>query len=376
MPSFDTVLDPDLVEVKNAVDQAGKEIGTRFDFKGSSSKAELKDKEITLYADNEFQLGQVLDILLAKLTKRNVDARFLDRDAKIEKIGGDKVKQLLVVRSGIDAETAKKLQTTVKQSKIKVQASIQGDTVRVVGAKRDDLQAAMALIRKEIADQPLSFNNFAIEPMKRLAAAAVVVFCAFPATGQTVSMAGSLGSNALLVVDGKPRTVAVGATVDGIRLVSVTGTEAVVEVKGKRLLLRFGDAQVNLGGKASEGGGKQIVLTAQSGGHFQANGAINGQSVRFMVDTGATMVSMDKYEAERLGIDYKNGKRGMTRTANGDVPFYTAKLATVRIGDVLVYNVDAVVLPAPMPYILLGNSFLTRFQMKRENDVMTLDLRY
>ena len=97
MPSFDTVLDPDLVEVRNAVDQAGKEIGTRFDFKGSSSKVELKDKEITLYADNEFQLGQVLDILIAKLTKRNVDARFLDRDAKIEKIGGDKVKQLLVV---------------------------------------------------------------------------------------------------------------------------------------------------------------------------------------------------------------------------------------------------------------------------------------
>jgi cyclic-di-GMP-binding protein len=160
MPSFDTVLDPDLVEVRNAVDQAGKEIGTRFDFKGSSSKVELKDKEITLFADNEFQLGQVLDILIAKLTKRNVDARFLDRDAKIEKIGGDKVKQLLVVRSGIDAETAKKLQTAIKQSKLKVQASIQGDTVRVAGAKRDDLQAAMALIRKEIADQPLSFNNF------------------------------------------------------------------------------------------------------------------------------------------------------------------------------------------------------------------------
>ena len=160
MPSFDTVLDPDLVEVKNAVDQAGKEIGTRFDFKGSSSKVELKDKEITLYADNEFQLGQVLDILIAKLSKRNVDARFLDRDAKIEKIGGDKVRQLVVVKSGIDSETAKKLQTLVKQSKLKVQASIQGDTVRVSGGKRDDLQAAIALIRKEIVDHPLSFTNF------------------------------------------------------------------------------------------------------------------------------------------------------------------------------------------------------------------------
>ena len=212
--------------------------------------------------------------------------------------------------------------------------------------------------------------------MKRLVAVLVAVVCAGGAAAQTVSMGGSLGSNALLVIDGKPRNVAVGATVDGIRVVSVTSNEAVVELKGKRVLLRLGDAQVNLGGKASEGGGKQIVLTAQTGGHFHANGAINGQSVRFMVDTGATLVAMDKYEAERLGVDYKNGRRGMTRTANGDVPVYAAKLASVRIGDVMVYNVDAAVLPTPMPYILLGNSFLTRFQMKRENDVMTLDLRY
>ena len=212
--------------------------------------------------------------------------------------------------------------------------------------------------------------------MKRLVAVLVAVVCAGGAAAQTVSMGGSLGSNALLVIDGKPRNVAVGATVEGIKLVSVTGNEAVVELKGKRVLLRLGDAQVNLGGKASEGGGKQIVLTAQTGGHFHANGAINGQSVRFMVDTGATLVAMDKYEAERLGVDYKNGRRGMTRTANGDVPVYAAKLASVRIGDVMVYNVDAAVLPTPMPYILLGNSFLTRFQMKRENDVMTLDLRY
>ena len=160
MPSFDAVVDPNLVEVKNAVDQASKEIGTRFDFKGSSSRVELKDKEITLYADSDFQLGQVADILLAKLAKRNVDARFLDREAKIEKIGGDKVKQLVVVKSGIDSETAKKLQTVLKQSKIKVQGAIQGDTVRVSGGKRDDLQTAMALLRKEIADLPLSFNNF------------------------------------------------------------------------------------------------------------------------------------------------------------------------------------------------------------------------
>jgi uncharacterized protein YajQ (UPF0234 family) len=160
MPSFDTVLDPNLVEVRNAVDQTAKELGTRFDFKGSSARVELKEKELTLYADSDFQIGQVLDVLLGKLTKRSVDVRFLDRGAKIEKIGGDKVKQVLVVKSGIDTETAKKLQTSIKQSKLKVQASIQGDTVRVTGAKRDDLQAAMAQIRKDAADQPLSFTNF------------------------------------------------------------------------------------------------------------------------------------------------------------------------------------------------------------------------
>jgi cyclic-di-GMP-binding protein len=160
MPSFDTVLDPNLVEVRNAVDNTAKEIGTRFDFKGSSARVELKEKELTVYADSDFQIAQVLDILIAKLTKRSVDVRFMDRSAKIEKIGGDKVKQLIVVKSGIDSDTAKKIQTAMKQSKLKVQAAIQGDTVRVTGAKRDELQAAMALIRKEIADAPLSFNNF------------------------------------------------------------------------------------------------------------------------------------------------------------------------------------------------------------------------
>ena len=160
MPSFDTVLEPNLVEVKNAVDQTAKEIGTRFDFKGSSARIELKDEELTLWADSDFQIGQVMDILLAKLSKRSVDARFLDRSAKIEKIGGDKVKQLLLVKSGIDSETAKKIQTLVKQSKLKVQAAIQGDSVRVSGAKRDDLQAAMVLLRKELADVPLTFDNF------------------------------------------------------------------------------------------------------------------------------------------------------------------------------------------------------------------------
>jgi len=160
MPSFDAVIDPNLVELRNALEQSNREIGTRFDFKGSSAHIEHKDKEITLFADSDFQIGQVTDILLAKLAKRGVDVRYIDTSARIEKIGGDKVKQMLVVKSGIESDSAKKMQTLVKQSKLKVQAAIQGDSVRISGAKRDDLQAVMALLRKELPDLPLSFNNF------------------------------------------------------------------------------------------------------------------------------------------------------------------------------------------------------------------------
>ncbi len=159
MPSFDTVCEPNMVEVRNAVDTSAKEIGTRFDFKGTSASIELKDKDITLYGDAEFQLTQVEDILRNKLTKRNVDVRFLDI-GKVEKIGGDKVKQVIKVREGIATEDAKKITRIIKDSKMKVQASIQGDAVRITGAKRDDLQAAMALLRKDMAELPLSFNNF------------------------------------------------------------------------------------------------------------------------------------------------------------------------------------------------------------------------
>ena len=159
MPSFDTVCEPNMVEVRNAVDNAAKEISTRFDFEGTSAALELKDKDITVFGDAEFQLQQVEDILLAKMAKRNVYVRFLDK-GEVQKIGGDKVKRMLKVRSGIESEVSKKIQRLVKDSKLKVQAAIQGDAVRVSGAKRDDLQAAMALIRKDIADMPLSFNNF------------------------------------------------------------------------------------------------------------------------------------------------------------------------------------------------------------------------
>jgi uncharacterized protein YajQ (UPF0234 family) len=159
MPSFDTVLEPNLVEVKNAVEQASREVGTRFDFKGTSANLELKDKVITLFGDSDFQITQVDEILRNKLTKRSVDVRFIDA-GKVEKIGGDKVKQALTVRSGIETEVGKKIQQALKASKLKVQAAIQGDSVRVTGAKKDDLQAAMAIIRKDVADLPLTFNNF------------------------------------------------------------------------------------------------------------------------------------------------------------------------------------------------------------------------
>jgi hypothetical protein len=148
-----------MVEVRNAVDNAAKEIGTRFDFKGTSAAVELKEKEITLFGDADFQLVQVYDILVAKMAKRNVDVRFLDK-GEVQKIGGDKVKQPVTVRSGIESDLAKKIQKMIKDSKLKVQAQIQGEAVRVQGAKRDDLQAAMALIRKEVTDVPLTFNNF------------------------------------------------------------------------------------------------------------------------------------------------------------------------------------------------------------------------
>lgn len=159
MPSFDTVSEANIVEVRNAVDQANKEITNRFDFKGTDARIEQKERELTVFADSEFQLNQARDVLTAKMVKRNVDVRFLDV-GKVEKIGGDKVKQIIKVKNGIESDAAKKIVRIIKDSKMKVQASIQGDAVRIAGAKRDDLQAAMALLRKEVADLPLEFNNF------------------------------------------------------------------------------------------------------------------------------------------------------------------------------------------------------------------------
>lgn len=189
----------------------------------------------------------------------------------------------------------------------------------------------------------------------------------------SVALSGVMGGKALLVVNGTPKTLGVGDVHAGVKLVSVSAQDAVVEVDGKRVQLSLGGTHVNLGGSNSEGSGSRIVLTAGSGGHFITRGSINGKSVQFLVDTGATSVAMSQAEAERIGLKYKDGQRGLSSTANGQVMMYRTKLDSVRINDVQVFDVEAAVLVAPMDVVLLGNSFLTRFQMKRENNQLTLD---
>ena len=159
MPSFDIVSEVNQVEVRNALDQANKEISTRFDFKGSDARIEHKDKLLTLFADDEFKLKQVTDVMLGKLAKRGVDVRALEFGA-VEKMSGDKVKQAVTIRVGVEQERAKRIVRLLKDSKLKLQASIQGDAVRVSGAKKDELQAAIALVKKTISDFPLQFGNF------------------------------------------------------------------------------------------------------------------------------------------------------------------------------------------------------------------------
>jgi uncharacterized protein YajQ (UPF0234 family) len=159
MPSFDIVSEVNQVELKNALEQTNKEVTNRFDFKGSDSRVEHAEKVLTLFADDEFKLGQVYDVLIGKMTKRGVDIRSLDR-GKIETISGNKVKQAITVKVGVDQELGKKLQRMIKDAKLKVQASIQGEAVRVSGAKRDDLQQVIALVKKNVTDVPVQFNNF------------------------------------------------------------------------------------------------------------------------------------------------------------------------------------------------------------------------
>ncbi len=159
MPSFDIVSEVNQVELKNAIDQTNKEISNRFDFKGSDARVELADKTLTVFADDDFKIAQVYDVLIPKMAKRNVDVRSLQR-AKSEKIGGDKMKQVITVKVGVDQELGKKIQKMVRDSKLKVQASIQGDAVRISGAKRDDLQQVITMMKKNVTDYPLQFANF------------------------------------------------------------------------------------------------------------------------------------------------------------------------------------------------------------------------
>ena len=208
--------------------------------------------------------------------------------------------------------------------------------------------------------------------------AALLVALAFPCAtlAQSVALQGMLGSKALLIVDGSPpRGVAAGETHKGVKVLSTSGDQAVVEINGKPHTLRVGDAPASVGGN-SPGRGNRIVLTADSGGHFITQGAINGRAAQFMVDTGATAIAMGAAEATRMGLDWKKGQQIRMGTANGVVPAWIVRLDSVRINDVEVHGVEGIVSSQSMPYVLLGNSFLTRFQMKRDNDQMVLERRY
>lgn len=207
-------------------------------------------------------------------------------------------------------------------------------------------------------------------------AALSLALAAGAAAAQSVSLQGMLGSKALLVVDGSaPKAVAAGESFKGVKVVSTSGDQAVLEVNGQKQTLRVGESPMAWGATAAPSGNK-IVLTASTGGHFITQGQINGRTVQFMVDTGATSVAMSVSDAERLGIDYRKGQLARGNTANGQVTVYQVKLSSVRVGDVEVYDVDASVLPAGASQVLLGNSFLSRFQMTRLNDQLVLERRY
>lgn len=208
-------------------------------------------------------------------------------------------------------------------------------------------------------------------------AAGALVLGSVGAWAQSVALAGMMGAKALLIVDGgTPRSVAPGESHKGVKVVSTAGDQAVVEIGGKRHTLRIGDAPASVGGSGNAGSGNRVVLTAGSGGHFISGGSINGRAVQFMVDTGATSVALSVGDAERIGLNYRGGQPVRVSTANGVSQGWRMKLNSVRLGDVEVYEVNAVITPQSMPFVLLGNSFLTRFQMKRENEQMTLERRY
>lgn len=206
-----------------------------------------------------------------------------------------------------------------------------------------------------------------------LAAGLVLPLCAV-AADQSIALAGVLGSKALLVVDGSaPRAVGPGETHQGVKVLSVTRDEATVEVQGTRRLLRLGESPVALG---SSGSGKRIVLMADNQGHFINTGTINGKPMKYMVDTGASVVAIGRPDAERMGIKVDDSQKVIMSTANGSATGWRVRLNSVRLGDVEVLGVMAVIMPEGMPFVLLGNSFLTQFQMTRTNDQMVLEKRH
>jgi aspartyl protease family protein len=210
--------------------------------------------------------------------------------------------------------------------------------------------------------------------MRAARRALAALLCAAPlaALAQGVALAGQMGAKALLVIDGQTQMLAVGETARGVRLLQLGAGEAQVERDGRVLVLRLGAPANVAGTPAATPGAREIVIVGGPGGHFVADGAINGRPVRFMVDTGATMVTLSQAEAERIGLDYRSGQRGVSQTANGSVESHQMTLARVRVGEVELAHVGAVVVPAQMPHVLLGNSFLARLQMRREADVMRL----
>ncbi len=206
----------------------------------------------------------------------------------------------------------------------------------------------------------------------RIVLSAALILAASSAFAQTVSLQGMLGNRALLIVNGgAPRAVAPGDTHQSVKVLSTSGDQAVVSVDGQRLTLRVGESPASVGGPMRTDGDR-LALTADSRGHFVTAGSIDGKPVQFMVDTGATVVALGQGEADRLKLDYRSGRPVRMSTANGVVQGWAFKLRQVRLGDVTVYEVDAVVTPVGMPMVLLGNSFLNRFNMRRDGDVMTL----
>lgn len=197
------------------------------------------------------------------------------------------------------------------------------------------------------------------------------------AGAQSVALSGILGTKALIVVDDNaPKSIAIGETYLGVKLLSTSAEQAQIDVGGVRQTLRLGEAPVSVktrGGGSSQG---RIVMQAGSGGHFHSAGQINGRAAQMLVDTGASVVSMGAADAERMGLNYKTGQAVRMNTANGSTIGWQLKLNSVRVGEVEVFDVDAVVMPVAMPYVLLGNSFLTRFQMARTNDQLVLEKRY